>query len=88
MLSAAQRQAKLAADRSRVIVNKREQLYGQGDIENGYYTEEQCAHVEAVVNALTPDEFAAALAQANALEWASDDDLSHHDWTERRTEQW
>jgi hypothetical protein len=100
MLSAAQRQAKLAKkvkarkqraaeaairereamtewrreyhpDRVRLIVDKREELYGQGDSEGGY-TDAQVAHVDAIVDAYTPEEFAAALAQANALDWEPD----------------
>jgi hypothetical protein len=97
MLSAAQRQAKLAKkvkarkqrqldldrqaaiwqredrrkyspDRSLLTLDKREELYGRGDDEGGY-TDAQCEYVDALVDAYTPEEFAAALAQANALDW-------------------
>ena len=98
MLSAAQRQAKLARkakarkqwkqraklraveemrrarrrddpDRALLIVDKREELYGEGDADGGY-SEGQIAHVNAIVDAYTPDEFRAALALAKALKWS------------------
>ena len=70
-------------DRIRVIVDKREQLYGRGEGEGGVYTDAQVAHVDAIVAAYTPEEFAAALAQANALDWEPEGE----DWHERRVEQ-
>jgi hypothetical protein len=113
MLSAAQRQAKLARkakarkqrtklaavqqleaakewrrqndpDRVRVVLDKREELYGQGDLVEGY-TDAQVRHVDALVNAYTPEEFAGALALANALDW--EPDYLDEDWYERRAEQ-
>ena len=71
-------------DRVRVIIDKREELYGQGDSE-GRYTEAQIAHVDAIVDAYTPEEFAVALARANALAW--EPDHLEEDWYERRVEQ-
>jgi hypothetical protein len=119
MLSAAQRQAKLAkkkkvkvqkqraaadtairereAERQkqdsgyyRIIADKREELFGLGlwfgdDTVVADYTPEQCAHVDAIVNAYTPEEFAAALAQANELNWESD--YLDECFFERRVEQ-
>jgi hypothetical protein len=50
-------------DRVRLIIDKREELYGKGESEED----------GAIVDAYTPEEFAAALALANALDWESDD---------------
>jgi hypothetical protein len=74
-------------DRIRVVVDKREELYGKGEGEDGMdgYTDAQIAHVDAIVDACTPEEFAAALAQANALDW--EPEHSGEDWHERRVEQ-
>jgi len=112
MLSAAQRQAKLAMKakarkqqlavwtkrdeaewrRSQnaaavliVVIDKREELYGQGDAGGWEYTDEQVAHVDAIVDAYTPEEFAAALAQANALDW--EPEHVNENWFDRRVEQ-
>jgi len=68
-----------------VVIDKREELYGQGDAGGWEYTDEQVAHVDAIVDAYTPEEFAAALAQANALDW--EPDHIDEDWFERRVEQ-
>ena len=72
---AAEAPRKYHPDRIRVVVDKREELYGKGEGEDGMdgYTDAQVAHVDAIVDAYTPEEFAAALAQANALDWESDD---------------
>ena len=68
-----------------VVIDNREELYGQGDAGGWEYTDEQVAHVDAIVDAYTPEEFAAALAQANALDW--EPDHIDEDWYERRVEQ-
>lgn len=74
-------------DYYRLINDKREELYGQGDAEGGYLPD-QVAHVDAIVNAYTPEERAAALALANALTWESgttgDEDYSELRMQQRR----
>ena len=84
---AAEARRKYHPDRIRVIVDKREELYGKGEGEGGAdgYTDTQVAHVDAIVDAYTPEEFAAALARANALDW--EPEHSGEDWHERRVEQ-
>src|SRR6476620_8038865 len=85
---AAEAHRKYHPDRIRVIVDKREELYGKGegeDGEGGVYTDAQVADVDAIVDAYTPEQFAAALAQANALDW--EPEHSGEDWHERRVEQ-
>jgi hypothetical protein len=103
MLSAAQRQAKLAKkararkqravdardwqapmmerqcgvdpDYYLLIIDKLEELYGRGDDE-GEYSEAQMDHVDALVAGYTPEEYAAALALAKALNWGDTDPRS------------
>jgi hypothetical protein len=82
---AAEAPRKYHPDRVRVVVDKREELYGKGEGEGGVYTDAQVAHVDAIVDAYSPEEFAAALAQANALDW--EPEYSGEDWHERRVEQ-
>jgi hypothetical protein len=84
---AAEARRRYHPDRIRVVVDKREELYGKGEGEDGMdgYTEAQVAHVDAIVDGYTPEEFAAALAQANALDW--EPEHSREDWHERRVEQ-
>jgi hypothetical protein len=53
-----------------VISDKCEELYGPY---GQYCSDEQMAHVNEIVSAYTADEFAAALAEAEALTWSPDD---------------
>jgi hypothetical protein len=71
-------------DQVLLVLDKREELYGQGDIENGYSPEET-AHVDAIIAAYTPEERAAALALAKALTW--DEENLDSDNYDQRAEQ-
>jgi hypothetical protein len=53
-----------------LVQDKHEELHGPSDLG---YSAGQIREVNAIIAAYTPDEFAAALALANALTWAPDD---------------
>jgi hypothetical protein len=82
MLSAAQKQTE--QERCCVIVDLREQLYGNGvwfddNTKSSDYSPEEIAHVDAIVDGFTPEEFAAALEQARARSRTQDE----LDWERR-----
>jgi len=115
MLSAAQRQRKLAkrakvrkemsritklgmiraaraADRRGpddwlLIIDKREELFGQGDLDEGY-TDEQINEVNAIVNGYTPEQRKVAIELAKALRWETpEEDDTDVDHSELRQQQ-
>jgi hypothetical protein len=111
MLSAAQRQRKLAkrakvrkeklrtakaelisANRRRpddtlLIIDKREELFRQGDSE-GSYTAEQINQVNAIINGYTPEQREVAIKLAKALRWETpEEDDNDVDHTELRQQQ-
>jgi hypothetical protein len=112
MLSAAQRQRKLAkrakvrkeklstaksgqiraADRRGpddwlLIIDKREELFGQGDLDDGY-TAEQINEVNAIVNGYTPEQRKVAIELAKALRWETpEEDDTDVDHSELRQQQ-
>jgi hypothetical protein len=62
---ALQRRIDQDPDRISLVVQTRENMFGEGDLENGY-TLEQIAAADAAIAAYTPEERAAVLAQARA----------------------
>ena len=62
---ALQRRIDQDPDRISLVVQTRENMFGEGDLENGY-TLEQIAAPDAAIAAYTPEERAAVLAQARA----------------------
>jgi hypothetical protein len=110
MLSAAQRQRKLAkrakvrkemariaklelitgdyrrSDDTLLIIDKREELFGQGDLYDGY-TAEQIKEVEDIVKRYTPEQREVAIELAKALRWEAPEDDLEVDYSDIRHQQ-
>jgi hypothetical protein len=59
---------------SLLIIDKREELFGQGDLD-GFYTTEQINEVDAIVDGYTPEQREAAIELAKALTWETFEQL-------------
>jgi hypothetical protein len=57
-----------------LILDKREELFGQGDLDRGYSTE-QINEVDAIVNGYTREQREVAIELAEALTWGDPEDL-------------
>jgi hypothetical protein len=70
-----------------LIMDKREELFGQGDLE-GSYTGEQIREVNAIVDGYTPEQRKVAIELAKALRWDEPEDYdSDVDHSELRQQQ-
>ena len=82
MIRAAAAAARRGPYHSLLIIDKREELFGRGDLE-GSYTAEQIDEVNAIINGYTPEQREVAIELAKALRWETpeeeDNDVDHTD---------
>jgi hypothetical protein len=85
--SAARAADRRGPDDTLLIIDKREELFGQGDSE-GSYTAEQINEVDAIINGYTPEQREVAIQLAKALRWETpEEDDNDVDHTELRQQQ-